>query len=89
MKPSRKINVELQNINEISEEFINEIVEQKFGLIKVTTESYYQLYETDETELKMLAEEWFAKYGSQSHAYRDSSKIPYTNLVKVEILKRK
>lgn len=85
----KKINIDLQNINKISEEYINEIVEEKFGLIKVTTESYYRLYETDETRLKELAEEWFTKYGSQSHAYRDGSKIPFTNLIKVEIVKRK
>ena len=83
-----KINVELQNINQISEEYIDSIAIKKRGLLKVTTESYYELYETDEEELKRLAKEWFDKYGSGSHAYRDGSKLPVVNLVKVEILKR-
>ena len=85
-----KINVELQNLNQISEEYISSITigGRKRGLLKVTTESYYELYETDEEQLKNLAEEWFDKYGSQSHAYRDGSKIPFVNLLKVEIIKR-
>lgn len=85
-----KINVELQNINKISEEFIEGITtERKRGLLKVTTESYYEPYTNDEDELKNLAEEWFDKYGGSSHAYRDGSKLPFVNLVKVEIVKRK
>ena len=89
-----KINVELQNLNQISEEYMESIAGKtsggrKKGLLKVTTESYYELYETDDEDLKRLAVEWFEKYGSSSHAYRDGSKIPYTNLVKVEIVKRK
>jgi len=83
-----KTNIELENINKISEEFIDGIVNKKRGIIKVTTESYYELYETDEEELEELAAEWFTKYGSSSHAYRDGSKVPFTNLVKVEIIKR-
>jgi hypothetical protein len=88
-----KINVELQNLNQISEEYIESIAGvtsggRKKGLLKVTTESYYELYETNEEDLKRLAEEWFDKYGSQSHAYRDGSKIPFVNLIKVEIVKR-
>jgi hypothetical protein len=84
-----KINVELQNLNQISEEYINSIAFKKRGLLKVTTESYYELYENDEATMKKLAEEWFDKYGSQGHAYRDGSKLPVVNLVKVEIIKRK
>lgn len=88
-----KINVELQNLNQISEEYVESIAgktsgSRKKGLLKVTTESYYELYETDDEDLKKLAVEWFDKYGSQSHAYRDGSKIPLVNLVKVEIVKR-
>jgi hypothetical protein len=83
-----KINVELQNINQISEEYVNSIALKKRGLLKVTTESYYELYENDEATMKKLAEEWFDKYGSQSHAYRDGARLPFTNLVKVEIVKR-
>jgi hypothetical protein len=63
--------------------------ESKRGLLKVTTESYYEPYTNDEDELKNLAEEWFDKYGGSSHAYRDGSKLPYVNLVKVEIVKKK
>jgi hypothetical protein len=88
-----KINVELKNLNQISEEYIASIAGvasggRKKGLLKVTTESYYELYETDDEELKRLAEEWFDKYGGSSHAYRDGSKIPFVNLVKVEIVKK-
>lgn len=88
-----KINVELQNLNQISEEYIASLDPditggKKGGLLKVTTETYYRLYETDDEDLKRLASEWFDKYGSQSHAYRDGSKLPLVNLVKVEIVKR-
>ena len=83
-----KINVELQSINQISEEYIDSITFKKRGLLKVTTESYYELYENDDEDLKRLAAEWFDKYGSQGHAYRDGSKLPLVNLVKVEIVKR-
>ena len=83
-----KINVELQNIKQISEEYIDSITLKKRGLLKVTTESYYELYETDDEDLKRLAAEWFDKYGSGSHAYRDGSKLSLVNLVKVEIVKR-
>ena len=84
-----KKNIELENINQISEEWVNERIEEKHGIIKVTTETYYHPYEGDEESLKNLAEEWFQKYGGMSHAYRDGSKFPFVNLVKVEILKRK
>ena len=84
----KKINVELQNLNQISEEYIASIAMKRRGLLKVTTESYYELYETDDEDLKRLAKEWFDKYGSSSHAYRDGSKLPLVNLVKVEIIKR-
>ena len=83
-----KINVELDNINKISEEYIASIALKKRGLLKVTTESYYELYENNDEDLKRLAVEWFDKYGSQGHAYRDGSKLPLVNLVKVEIVKR-
>lgn len=83
----KKINIELPNINQISEEYVNGIIEEG-GLLKVTTESYYKPYETNDKELKKLAKEWFYKYGSQSHAYRDGSKFQLINLVKVEIIKR-
>jgi hypothetical protein len=89
-----KINVELQNINQISEEYIASIVGETYSgrkkrLLKVTTETYYELYETEDDELKRLAEEWFDKFGGSSHAYRDGAKIPFVNLVKVEIMKNK
>ena len=89
----KKINIELKNINQISEEYMESIAGvtsggRKKGLLKVTTETYYELYETDDEDLKRLAVEWFDKYGSQSHAYRDGSKIPIVNLVKVEIVKK-
>ena len=83
-----KINVPLENINQVSEEYFNERIEKRFGIIKVTTESYYQLYETDEATMKKLAEEWFVKAEGRSHAYRDGAKYPISNLVKVEIVKR-
>jgi hypothetical protein len=87
-----KINVELENINQISEEYIASITidskTRKRGLLKVTTESYYELYETDDEDLKRLAAEWFDKFGGSSHAYRDGAKIPFVNLVKVEIVKK-
>jgi hypothetical protein len=88
-----KINVELQNLNQISEEYIASIAgvtheNRKMGILKVTTETYYELYETDDEDLKRLAAEWFDKFGGQSHAYRDGAKIPFVNLVKVEIVKK-
>lgn len=88
-----KINVELQNINQISEEFIDSLDSaitggKQGGLLKVTTETYYRLYEKDNEDLKRLAVEWFDKFGGVSHAYRDGSKIPFVNLVKVEIVKK-
>ena len=49
-----KINVELQSINQISEEYIDSITFKKRGLLKVTTESYYELYENDDEDLKRL-----------------------------------
>ena len=83
-----KINVELKNINQISEEYIASFAMKRRGILKVTTETYYELYETDDEDLKRLAVEWFDKYGSRGHAYRDGSKLPLVNLVKVEIVKR-
>ena len=84
----KKINVELQNLNQVSEEYVDTVAFKKRGLLKVTTESYYELYETDDEDLKKLAVEWFDKYGSRGHAYRDGSKLPLVNLIKVEIVKR-
>lgn len=83
-----KINVELPNINQVTEEYIDSVVPNDKGILKVTTESYYELYESDDEDLKRLAEEWFVKCGGVSHAYRDGSEIPFVNLVKVEIVKR-
>lgn len=89
----KKINVELDNLNETTEEFITSIPNDAFGgknggLLKVTTETYYKLYEKDDEDLKRLAVEWFDKFGGRHHAYREGSKIPFVNLVKVEIIKK-
>jgi hypothetical protein len=88
MKKLKSTTIKLNTLNQITTEFINKNVEKSKGLIKVTTESYYKLYEANPNRLKELAFEWFEKYASQNHAYRDGSKLPWVNLVKVEIIDR-
>lgn len=55
------------------------------GILKVTKEHYYIPYTKNEEELKELAVEWFEKY-NLFHAYRDGTKLPIYNLVKIEII---
>lgn len=84
----RPVSVSTQN--KISEDLIldSEMVgKSKGAIIKVTTESYYQMYETEEQEVDRITEEWFGKFSGYSHAYRDGSKIPWTNIVKIEQIK--
>jgi len=85
----KKINIELDCINKIDDTFINKFVEPGKSIIKVTQEVYYELYEKDEKEVISVVGEWFDKFGSSSHAYRDGSRIPFVNMLKAEIVKRK
>lgn len=85
----KKIKVKLCSLNKIGETFIDERVDAARGILKVTTETFYETYEHSELQLKNLAKEWFEKYGHSAHAYRDGSKLPWVNLLKVEIIKRK
>ena len=80
--------VNLGNLNKIDDEFIVSIVEKRKGIIKVTSTTYYQTYEGDVETIELLAKEWFEKYASGSHAYRDGSKLPFENLISVEIIKK-
>jgi hypothetical protein len=82
--------VKLDNLNKIDDEFIVNCVEKGKGIIKVTSTTYYTVYEGDSDPKRMeeLAKEWFEQYGHTSHAYRDGGKLPFENLINVELLKR-
>jgi len=80
--------LKLKTLNKIDDNFIDGFVAKDKGIIKVTTVSYYELYESNEAELERLGVEWFETKANGSHAYRDGSKLPWTNLVSVEVMKR-
>ena len=79
----KKIN--LNTINQISEDFILNMESFKENsIIKITTESYYELYEKGDEEIERICKEWFETFSGNSHAYRDGSKLPFVNLVEVK-----
>ncbi len=55
----------------------------KKGILKVTTEVFYNLYEHSQEDLEKLAKEWFDEFAGKPHAYRDGSKF-ITNIIKIE-----
>lgn len=83
-----KTEVKIENLNNVDEDFINKAVEKRKTIIKVTQEVFYELYEKDDKEINETVDEWFNK-GFVRHAYRDASRLPWVNLLKVEKLKRK
>jgi hypothetical protein len=85
----KKINVELKSLNGFPENEIEKLQRSNRGMIKVVTEQYYETYETDEGEMRWICEDWFDRCANSSHAYRDGSRLPMTNLISVEIIKNK
>lgn len=83
-----KTEINLDTLNKISEKFVNDSIDPARSIIKVTTESYYIMYEKTAHDVETITKEWFDIHGNSSHAYRDESKFPYTNLVKIERIHR-